>query len=83
MALHWVLSALHAAIIKARQEVERVANMLQECGVLRGEMEASPGLHGIGAAKTAYEVAQATDLQQQGVSDPSEYGRLVKEKAAV
>lgn len=75
-----IVQALHAAIIKARQEVERVANMLQECGqVLRGEMEASPWFARIGAAKTAYELLKA-DLQQQGVSDPSEYGRLVKEK---
>ncbi len=47
--------------------------------VLRGEMEASPWFARIGAAKTAYELLKA-DLQQQGVSDPSEYGRLVKEK---
>ncbi|MCL0119260.1 chromosome segregation protein SMC, partial [Klebsiella pneumoniae] len=42
-------------------------------------MEASPWFARIGAAKTAYELLKA-DLQQQGVSDPSEYGRLVKEK---
>lgn len=75
-----IVQALHAAIVKARQEVERAANVLQERGqVLRGELEASPWFARIGAAKTAYEQLKA-DLQQQGVSDPSEYGRLVQEK---
>lgn len=75
-----MVQALHAAIVKARQEVERTANVLQERGqVLRGELEASPWFARIDAAKTAYEQLKA-DLQQQGVSDPSEYGRLVQEK---
>ena len=75
-----IVQALHAAIAKAQQDVERAANVLQERGqVLRGELEASPWFARIGAAKTAYEQLKA-DLQQQGVSDPSEYGRLVQEK---
>lgn len=75
-----IVQALHTAIAKAQQDVERAANVLQERGqVLRGELEASPWFARIGAAKTAYEQLKA-DLQQQGVSDPSEYGRLVQEK---
>lgn len=75
-----IVQALHTAIAKARQDVERAANMLHERGqVLRGELEASPWFARIGAAKAAYEQLKA-DLQQQGVSDPSEYGRLVQEK---
>lgn len=75
-----IVQALHTAIAKARQDVERAANVLLERGqVLRGELEASPWFARIGAAKAAYEQLKA-DLQQQGVSDPSEYGRLVQEK---
>lgn len=75
-----IVQVLHAAIAKAQQDVERAANVLQERGqVLRGELEASPWFARIGAAKMAYEQLKA-DLQQQGVSDPSEYGRLVQEK---
>ena len=75
-----IVQALHAAIAKARQDVEGAANVLLERGqVLRGELEASPWFARIGAAKAAYEQLKA-DLQQQGVSDPSEYGRLVQEK---
>lgn len=75
-----IIQALYVAIAKAQQDVERAANVLKERGqVLRGELEASPWFARIDAAKTAYEQLKA-DLQQQGVSDPSEYGRLVQEK---
>jgi len=75
-----IVHALHGAVTKARQEVECAANVLQERGqVLRRELEASPWIARIGLAKEAYEQLRA-DLQQQGVSDPSEYGRLVQEK---
>ena len=71
---------LHAAIAKARQEVESAAAALQERGlILRNKLETSPWFARIGAAKAAYDQLKA-DLQQQGVSDPSEYGRLVQEK---
>jgi hypothetical protein len=74
------VQALHAAVTKARQEVERAANAMQERGqALRGELEASPWFARIGTAKAAYEQLKA-NLQQQGISDPSEYGRLVQEK---
>jgi hypothetical protein len=75
-----LVQALHAAVTKARQEVESAATALQELGqALKGELEASPWFARIGASKVAYEQLKA-DLQQQGVSDPSEYGRLVQEK---
>lgn len=75
-----LVQALHAAITKARQEVESAATALQERGqALKSELEASPWFARIGAAKAAYEQLK-TNLQQQGVSDPSEYGRLVQEK---
>ncbi|MEY2631751.1 MAG: hypothetical protein RIR00_405 [Pseudomonadota bacterium] len=75
-----LVQVLHAAIAKARQEVESAATALQERGrALREELEASPWFTRIGAAKAAYEHLKA-DLQQQGVSDPSEFGRLVQEK---
>lgn len=78
-----VVQALHAAIAKARKEVENTATSLQERGqVLRNELAASPWFARIGAAKAAYDQLKA-DLQQQGVSDPSEYGRLVQEKQRV
>lgn len=74
------VQALHSAINKARQEVESAASTLEEQGqVLRKALEASPWFVRIDAAKTAYDSLKA-DLQQQGVSDPSEYGRLVQEK---
>ena len=73
------VQALHTAIAKARQEVENTAVSLDKRGrVLHSELEASPTFAQIGAAKATYEKLK-TDLQQQGVSDPSEYGRLVQE----
>ncbi|MCG5513205.1 TrlF family AAA-like ATPase [Ectothiorhodospira shaposhnikovii] len=75
-----LVQALHAAIDKARQEVESAAAALRERGqVLRGELDASLWFARIGVAEAAYAQLKA-DLQQQGVSDPSEYGRLVQEK---
>jgi len=75
-----LVQALQAAIDKARQHVESTADALQKSGqVLRNELEALPWFARIGEAKAAYEQLKA-DLQQQGVSDPSEYGRLVQEK---
>lgn len=81
-ALNFV-QALHTAIAQARQEVEQTAATLHERGrVLHSEFEASPTFARISAAKATYEELKA-DLQQQGVSDPSEYGRLVQEKQRI
>jgi len=71
---------LHAAINQARQAVEHAATTLQaDSQTQRQALEASPYFAQIGVAKAAYDQLK-TDLQQQGVSDPSEYGRLVQEK---
>jgi energy-coupling factor transporter ATP-binding protein EcfA2 len=75
-----LVKALDKAIDNARQEIERTAATLQKSGkVLREELEASLWFARIGAAKTAYDKLK-TDLQQTGVNDPSEYGRLLQEK---
>lgn len=75
-----IAQKLHAAIEKSRDDLERSASLLEEQGrALKGELEASSWFSRIGDAKSAYDKLKA-DLQQQGVSDPSEYGRLVQEK---
>ncbi|MDH1506916.1 chromosome segregation protein SMC [Aeromonas caviae] len=75
-----LVQSLKAAIDKAREEVGSAATALQERGhAIRGELVASHWFARIGEAKAAYDQLKA-DLQQQGVSDPSEYGRLVQEK---
>lgn len=75
-----LVQALHTAVAKARQEVVSTAAALHErVRVVRNELEASPTFARIGAAKATYEELKA-DLLQQGVNDPSEYGRLVQEK---
>jgi energy-coupling factor transporter ATP-binding protein EcfA2 len=75
-----LIQALHSAIAKARQECEETAASLEERGqVLRKELESSSWFARIGAAKTAYDQLKS-DLLQQGVNDPSQYGHLVQEK---
>jgi energy-coupling factor transporter ATP-binding protein EcfA2 len=75
-----LVQALHAAIAQARHEVENAAASLEDRGlVLRNELESSSWFSRLGAAKAAYDQLKS-NLQQQGVNDPSEYGRLVQEK---
>jgi energy-coupling factor transporter ATP-binding protein EcfA2 len=75
-----VIQELQAAITKARLEVERAATTLDEQNrVLQTELGSSSWTAQAADAKAAYDKLK-TDLQQQGVSDPSEYGRLVQEK---
>ena len=75
-----VVQKLHAAIGKARLEVERTASQLDEhSSLLKTELEASTWATQEASAKSAYDTLK-TDLQLQGVNDPSEYGRLVQEK---
>lgn len=74
---------LRTAVDKAREDVECTAATLDARGLLlRSQLEASPWFARIREAKTAYDQLKA-DLQQQGVSDPSEYGRLVQEKQRI
>ncbi len=74
------VQSLHAAVAQARTEVARIAAALQTQGqTLQAALAAAPWSAGVEAARQAYEQLK-TDLQQQGVSDPSEYGRLVQER---
>ncbi|MBR8214124.1 TrlF family AAA-like ATPase [Burkholderia vietnamiensis] len=75
-----VVQKLQAAISKARTEVERAATQLDEQSrAFNAELEGSSWAKQVAGAKSAYDKLK-TDLQQQGVNDPSEYGRLVQEK---
>ncbi len=75
-----VIQKLHATITQARSDVERAATALDEQSrVLQTELGGSSWMAQAADAKAAYDKLKA-DLQQQGVSDPSEYGRLVQEK---
>lgn len=75
-----IVQQLHAAITKAQQDIlNSAASLLDRAQDLRNELNSSNWYSGIGSAKYAYEQLKA-DLQEQGVSDPSEYGRLVQEK---
>jgi AAA domain, putative AbiEii toxin, Type IV TA system len=74
------VQGLHAAVAQARAEVARVAATLQTQGqTLHAELAATPWSAGVETARQAYEQLK-TALQQQGVNDPSEYGRLVQER---
>ncbi|MBS2132359.1 AAA family ATPase (plasmid) [Burkholderia thailandensis] len=78
-----VVQKLRAEIGKARSEIERAAKQLDEQSRgLKTELEGSTWAAQVEDARTAYEKLKA-DLQQQGVNDPSEYGRLVQEKQRV
>lgn len=75
-----VIQKLHAAIDNSRLAVEVAATDLNhQREQLSAESEASGWAAQVGQAKAAYDLLKA-DLQQQGVSDPSEYGRLVQER---
>ena len=77
------VQALHAAISKAQQEIKQTAVSIQERSkYLRKELESSTWFDRIGDAKEAYDQLKA-DLEQQGVSDPSEHDRLVQEKQRI
>ncbi len=74
------LQALKGAIDRTRQDVEDAASKLTILGqTLRGDLESSAWFTRIASAKETYDQLKA-NLQQQGVNDPSEYGRLVQEK---
>lgn len=74
------IEKLHAAIGMARSALEcAAADLDQQRGQLKAALGASDWADRGSQAKAAYDVLKA-DLQQQGVSDPSEYGRLVQER---
>ena len=75
-----IIQKLQAAITTARTEVERTAaNLDAQRRTLQAEMGGSSWTAQAADSKSAYDKLKA-ELQQQGVSDPSEYGRLVQEK---
>nr|WP_260590798.1 AAA family ATPase [Variovorax sp. DXTD-1] len=75
-----LIHKLQAAITTVRSEVERAATTLDERSrVLQAEFNGSGWMAQAVEARSAYDRLKA-DLQQQGVDDPSEYGRLVQEK---
>ncbi|HDS1747607.1 MULTISPECIES: TrlF family AAA-like ATPase [Pseudomonas] len=73
------LQALNAVIGKVKQDVEASAAELALLGqTLKTDLESSPWFTRIATAREAYHQLKES-LQQQGVNDPSEYGRLVQE----
>ena len=74
------IQQLHTIVGAARAAVEQAAVHLdQERAQLKAGLDGSDWAARINQAKSAYELLKA-DLLQQGVSDPSEYGRLVQER---
>lgn len=75
-----VIQKLQAAIATVRSGIERTATSLDgQSRVLQVELSRSSWTAQAAEAKSAYDRLKA-GLQQQGVNDPSEYGRLVQEK---
>lgn len=73
------IQALNAVIGKVKQDVEASAAELAMFGqTLKTDLESSPWFTRIATAREAYHQLKES-LQQQGVKDPSEYGRLVQE----
>lgn len=73
------IQALNAVIGKVRQDVEASAAELAMFGqTLKTDFESSPWFTRIATAREAYHQLKES-LRQQGVNDPSEYGRLVQE----
>ena len=74
------LQTLKDVIDKTRQDVLDSASNLATLGQsIKGDLESSDWFTRVAIAKEAYDRLKA-NLQQQGVKDPSEYGRLVQEK---
>lgn len=75
-----VLRQLAQSIAQAKAQVEVVAQQLVDKGTaLREQLSQGIWQAQIERSKVAYETLKA-DLLAQGVSDPSEYGRLVQER---
>ena len=73
------IQALNAVICKVRQDIEASAAELAMFGqTLKTDLESSPWFSRVATAREAYHQLKES-LQQQGVNDPSEYGRLVQE----
>jgi len=77
------IRALHDKISSSRTEINQIASQLeQQSHALVTELKASPWSTHANDTVLAYEKLKA-GLQQQGVNDPSEHGRLVEEKQKI
>lgn len=75
-----IVRELATSIMHAQTQVEAIAQQLNDdSGVLKEQLLQSGWQIKVEKAKEDYE-ALKTDLQTQGVGDPSEYGRLVQER---
>ncbi|UHH29585.1 AAA family ATPase [Pseudomonas veronii] len=75
-----VVSELAASVMQAHAQLEAIAQQLDDDnGALREQLSQSGWQVRVEKAKEEYD-ALKTDLQSQGVNDPSEYGRLVQER---
>ncbi|MDB5868408.1 MAG: hypothetical protein JWP96_740, partial [Polaromonas sp.] len=75
-----VVQQLVQTITQAKAQVEAAAQLLAETGAsLRAQLSHSDWQERVAQAGRAYQALKA-DLLTQGVSDPSEYGRLVQER---
>ncbi|HLF97515.1 MAG TPA: AAA family ATPase [Methylococcaceae bacterium] len=74
------LRRLSQAIARAKSQVEAAANVLTQAGdTAKADLLQIPWQQRVERAKAAYETLKS-DLQAQGVNDPSEYGYLVQER---
>ena len=75
-----VMGQLHEAISSLRIRVQSaVTDFETQCSTWQAEWRSSDWSAQVGQAKAAYDQLKS-DLQQQGVNDPAEYGKLVQEK---
>lgn len=75
-----VAQQLAQTIAQAKTQVEAAAQLLTQTGTsLRAQLAHSDWQARVAQAAQAYQALKA-DLLTQGVSDPSEYGRLVQER---
>lgn len=75
-----VVQQLAQTVAQAKAQVEAAAQLLAETGAsLRAQLSHSDWQERVAQSGQAYQALKA-DLLTQGVSDPSEYGRLVQER---
>ena len=75
-----VVQQLAQAIAQAKAQIEAAAQLLDDKGSsLRAQLSQSDWQEQVEQSRLAYQALKA-DLLTQGVSDPSEYGRLVQER---
>lgn len=74
------IAALQQVVSKAAEELRAIASKLKESvSAQRGELDQTEWIAQVKSTKAAYDKL-VSELQAQGVSDPSEYGRLVQDR---